>query len=177
MISVDEPVWATFHHAGGSAWRYPNVLGKIAALIGSNGVPNDQLLEDMWDICHQFSTYDATLAAVPHLVELCTSASPDQPIRKMLLDLIACSIECIRTDRTSATPEIENGFSLSLAQFPGLVHATMPYAKDRTELCRLCGAFAISIGDDSLGMLMLDCLTDPCDVRSARRLHCRLSRH
>ena len=156
MIDLDDPIWITLRHAGGDASHYPNVLRRVKQLAQTSVAPDDELLEDLWDICHQFSTYDATLAAIPHLIELCHHTTPDNPIRKTLLDLIACSVACVRSDGTTATPEIEMAFRLSLDRLPTIVIETLPYAQNRTEMCRLLGAYSVSASDDALGMLLFE---------------------
>ena len=156
MVDLDSKIWSTLKHAGGFATGYPAIIRSLSALIETDGVPDDELSERMWDICHQQTTYTASVAAIPHLIAICEETNPEQPIRKSLLDLIAYTVACIRTNRTDAAPEIVAAFDHSLSSFTELVQRTVLFADGRTELCRLLGALSIAQGDDDLGVMMYE---------------------
>ncbi len=65
MIELDNPNWKLLRHAYGSAEDIPEMLVNLRK--------NDQTNDDdlfYGCLCHQYSLYSATFAAIPHLVEI-----------------------------------------------------------------------------------------------------------
>ncbi|ASZ10240.1 hypothetical protein KTO58_24550 [Chitinophaga pendula] len=65
MLSLSDTNWQHLHHAYGAT---DDVPGLINQLIAGQHEEADDLFYGM--LCHQYTIYDATLAAVPHLYSL-----------------------------------------------------------------------------------------------------------
>ena len=76
MLSLDDPRWADLSHAYGPAADIPQMLRHLAV---STGPKSDYMAEpwfSLWSsLCHQGDVFDASYAAVPHLVEIVGKAS------------------------------------------------------------------------------------------------------
>lgn len=68
LLALDDPEWGRLTHAYGSAGDVPALLAALSELadpVGSTVDPWDGL----WSrLCHQGDVYDASYAAVPHIV-------------------------------------------------------------------------------------------------------------
>lgn len=73
MLPLDSPQWATLKHAYGPAKETPQLLKRLR----EPSAWTDASREKLWSsLCHQGSTYSASYAAVPHLVDLATVLPP-----------------------------------------------------------------------------------------------------
>ena len=82
MLSLDSPRWKELNQAYGSASEIPGLLRAVAEGESSSA------WEDIWSsLCHQYSIYSATYAAIPHLVSLAEQGS----LKNRLEVLIFCS--------------------------------------------------------------------------------------
>jgi hypothetical protein len=82
VLPLDSPRWAEIHDAFGSAVMVPQL---IRALPSGDESSLDELFNS---ICHQGSIYEASFAAVPHLVALARATS-DLKLRAGVLYLVA----------------------------------------------------------------------------------------
>ena len=77
MIELHDPRWEKLSHAYGSAADTPELLRQLAGATG----PNIRYDSDPWftlwsSLCHQGDVYEASYAALPHIVEIaCTAKS------------------------------------------------------------------------------------------------------
>ena len=84
MIALDSPRWGELIHAYGPASDTPGLLARLA---------DDPTDADAWDelrgsLIHQYTVYQAALAAVPHVLVLATRNEGD--MRLELVEFIAC---------------------------------------------------------------------------------------
>lgn len=150
MLDLDDPAWAQFRHAGGDASDYPDVLRQLQVAIEQHAQLDEELDESLWDICHQWTTYDSTVAAVPHLVTLAAKASPGELIRIQVLQLIGCASAGIRHDKPDAPPDVYEYFEQSLQQLAPLAAESVIRVRNREQLCSLFGVIAVAQGDNEL---------------------------
>ncbi len=66
MLALDDERWSLLSHAYGNAADVPEMISELSEDFES-GQENDFLYGYL---CHQYSTYSATFAAVPHIVEI-----------------------------------------------------------------------------------------------------------
>jgi hypothetical protein len=65
MLSLDSPEWSLLQHAYGSAGDVPELLERFREQ------PDDEDWDELWScLCHQYTTYSATYAALPHLADI-----------------------------------------------------------------------------------------------------------
>lgn len=76
MISLDSSEWHRLKHAYGAASNIPQLLRHLADNPSPTKNYRDEPWFSLWSaLCHQGSVYDASFAAVPHIVEVGIAAS------------------------------------------------------------------------------------------------------
>jgi hypothetical protein len=76
VFALDDPRWNNLRHAYGTAGDVPDMLRMLAS-------KSSQQREATWDrlwsaLCHQGSIYEATFAAVPHVVAIGVARAIDE---------------------------------------------------------------------------------------------------
>ena len=154
MIELDSPAWGQLKHAYGTAEDMPALLHQLA----ENPRPTDPTEEPwftLWSsLCHQGDVYEASYAAVPHIVEIGIQSSG--PIAWNFFMLPAC-IEIGRVGRPR--PPIPD--ELAGAYFKGLerlhecafVHTTDAWNSDMTQC--VAAALAAAKGHIELATLLI----------------------
>ena len=75
MIELDDPRWPKLSHAYGSAADIPELLRQVARATGPKTGYQSEPWFSLWSsLCHQGDVYDASYAALPHLVDIAVSA-------------------------------------------------------------------------------------------------------
>lgn len=78
MIELDDPRWRKLSHAYGSAADIPELLRQLAGATGPKPGYDSEPWFSLWSsLCHQGDVYDASYAALPHIVEIaCDAKTP-----------------------------------------------------------------------------------------------------
>lgn len=160
MLPLDDPAWSRLSHAYGSGSDIPVWIQKVESRL-ENRQPIDDLLIEMGDhLCHQWSTYDGTYAAIPHLVRICANTAPDNDVRLRLLEIIGWSTACLRLNRTDATDALIQWFEDSVPIARDLIAESLPSVSDsrgsQDNLRNLLAAFATCHGNAPLGLLLFE---------------------
>ena len=75
MIELSDPRWQTLSHAYGSAADIPDLLRQLDGATGSQIGHESEPWFTLWSsLCHQGDVYDASYAALPHIVEIACNA-------------------------------------------------------------------------------------------------------
>ena len=75
MLSLDDPQWSTLSHAYGNATDIPGLLHTLASSSGPSSGYEAEPWFTLWSsLCHQGEAYDASYAAVPHIVSIAAMA-------------------------------------------------------------------------------------------------------
>ncbi len=75
MIDLDDPCWQELSHAYGSATDIPELLRQLARVTGRKAAYDSEPWFTLWSsLCHQGDVYDASYAALPHIVEIACNA-------------------------------------------------------------------------------------------------------
>ncbi|ATY33732.1 hypothetical protein [Sphingomonas psychrotolerans] len=75
MLELDDPRWSTLTHAYGSAADTPELIRQLAHAPGPAGDHEKEPWFTLWSsLCHQGDVFDASYAAVPHIVKIAFSA-------------------------------------------------------------------------------------------------------
>ncbi|EIZ79716.1 hypothetical protein WSK_1693 [Novosphingobium sp. Rr 2-17] len=75
MIELGDPRWETLSHAYGSAADIPELLRQLAGETGPKINYDSEPWFTLWSrLCHQGDVYDASYAALPHIVEIACNA-------------------------------------------------------------------------------------------------------
>ena len=97
---------------------------------------------------HDWSTYDSTYAALPHVVQLCRDLPAHDPNRMQLLCFIGWCVVCLRLNETEAAQELTRWFEESVPVARDLIAASLPFAQDSQDRLRnLLAAFAACHGN------------------------------
>lgn len=156
MISLDDPLWNDLRYAYGSASKIPQALHYLRAAATAN-IPLDfEAAGDVWEICHQWSTYDSTYATLPHLTSICASAVPDSEIRLALLKLYGWATACLRLNKTRAPKLLIDAFESSIPPTRELIRESLRDIGAGSDLRPLLGALAVCSGDAELGLVMYE---------------------
>ena len=75
MLPLDDPRWSRLSHAYGDATDVPDMLRQLAVLAEQNAGEDSKesvvLWARLWScLCHQETAFDASYAAVPHIVDI-----------------------------------------------------------------------------------------------------------
>lgn len=146
MLGLDDPRWSRLSHAYGAATDIP---AKLRALAFSTAPAPDYEAEpwfSLWSsLCHQGDAYDASYAAVPHLVAIATSAPG--PIAFSFFQLPA-AIEIARQNgRAPEIPaDLRSAYFAALVSLPDCVAAHRNHHWDEAMLLSACAALAVSKG-------------------------------
>lgn len=129
MLDLDDPRWSDLSHAYGRATDAPDFL----RVLEDPDKAHDEAFFALWSrLCHQGDVYDASYAAVPHLIRVGMAAKP--PGRSDYL-VLPSSIEIARVRGDG--PEI-----------PGFLTAS--YASAMASLLVLADTHDDAGGDESM---------------------------
>lgn len=111
MISLDSDQWKRFEHCGGSAENIPTLVRQLL-----EDDSEENLSELLWEhLFHQYSTYSATYAVIPHLIELMKCGGEET--RAYILNFIGV-VEAWTTERTldSLPSEVVTSYRQAIAE-------------------------------------------------------------
>jgi hypothetical protein len=124
MLPLDSPRWSELRHAYGQASNIPDLLRQVDEHLSDDWFELESAPgRVLWDsLCHQDTTYTATFAAVPHII---------QAMKKSPANVhwtIYCMLASIEISRANGLgPEIpedlEADYHASLRDIPALVAA------------------------------------------------------
>ena len=78
MVPLNAPRWSSLSHAYGNAQDIPGLIHALAQDTGPKPSYDSEPWFSIWSsLCHQDDVFDASYAAVPHIVEIgCIAAGP-----------------------------------------------------------------------------------------------------
>lgn len=78
MLALDDSRWSSLSHAYGSAQDIPALIEALAKDAGPKTSYDSEPWFSIWSsLCHQSDVFDASYAAVPHIVEIgCNANDP-----------------------------------------------------------------------------------------------------
>ena len=153
MISLDSPRWMQLRHAYGNAADIPALLGQL------KGVPTSANNSEPWftlwsALAHQGDVYDASFAAVPHVVRALASA-PERADHSYFQ--FPAWVEICRAKNMIQVPaDLEPAYLLSLAQLPSLVATVSERACDAGFLACMLAAVAVAKGQPKIAEATLE---------------------
>ena len=153
MIALSESAWKPLMHAHGSATDIPPLL--LTLLHYPRCVRDgDEPWHTLWSsLCMEHTIYDASIAAVPHILMI-AEAAPWR-IDDNFLCLPICIEICRKRDNSEFDASILNPYLKAMAKIPSIVHATMDREWNE-EFCRVsCAALAVAKGHWEFGNAVL----------------------
>ena len=89
MLSLDDPMWRELRHAYGEG---SDIVAWLSTLRESKPLRDDLFDVHPWDsLCHQWTVYPATFAAVPHIVDIVSRHPANDRSRMALLSFVGWS--------------------------------------------------------------------------------------
>ena len=153
MLSLDSPRWSELRHAYGLASDIPALLRGLHALPSSS--EDAEPWFTLWSaLAHQGDVYDASFAAVPHVVE----AMARDPLKADFSYLQFPSwVEICRVRNGAKVPEdLESAYLASLARLPALVAAASAREWDEGFLRCALAALSVAKGQPNVGEASLE---------------------
>jgi hypothetical protein len=156
MLALEDPTWATLSHAYGSAANIPDLLACIAEVPARRDSRNDTW-EVLWSsLCHQDSVFDASFAAVPHIVAA-LSLDPSRATPDFHYFALPVAIELARMKEGRAIPaELEGSYTKALRTLAGLSQHAASEKWDIHARRAAEAALALSRGEYRAARTLLD---------------------
>ena len=159
MLPLDDTLWSSLNH---KSWGplYPGVLRQLSETIAAGDYSRDCLV-DLETMCHQWSTYELTLAAVPHLVDICRKLPPEGAARiELLAWVVGWCVACIHLNRQDGREQLKQWYNESVPVARDLIAESLPFARDlvgeQTNLRNLLAAFAACHGNPALAFILYE---------------------
>ncbi len=146
MLALDDPRWSKLTHAYGTATDIPGLLRTLASSTAPKAGYETEPWFSLWSsLCHQGDAYDASYAAVPHIIAIATSAAGTIDFSFFQLP---AAIEVARQNRRGPPipPELEPAYLAALASLPDCVAVHQNDDWDEAMLLSAFAAQAVSKG-------------------------------
>jgi hypothetical protein len=148
MLDLRSPIWSRLKDAYGSAAGVPALITRL-----SKG--GREVLGDLYGaICHQGTVYDASFAAVPHLVDIALSAQ-DPNFRAEVLVLVGSIAKSTDDARRGPSPaDIHFAYAGALDRARPLIASTLKESLKPPGAIYLLEAAAALAGFTTLGRVL-----------------------
>lgn len=158
MLSLDDDLWISLSPRP-HAESFPAELRRLRAAI-SAGEYTRQSVGDLCLICNQWSTYDSTLAVVPHLVQICREEPPESTARIDLLSWVGWCAACVHLNGTAGPAPLKRWYDDAIPAARDLVAASLPFVQDAEHgpggLRGLLGAFSACHGNPAIAFILYE---------------------
>jgi hypothetical protein len=123
-------------------------------------------------MCHQWTTYDSTLAVIPHLVDSCRHQAPDAYARIELLSWIGWCVACVHLNHQDGPEALKQWYGESVAVARDLIAESLPFThefeNEGKQVRELLAAFAACHGTPPLAFILYE-----LEAGGFRCDHCR----
>jgi hypothetical protein len=158
MLPLEETVWCNLNPRE-YARLYPARLRELAEAVAA-GTYTRCCLGELATTCHQWGTYDSTLAAVPHLVDICRKQPPASTARIDLLAWVGWCVACIDLNRQAGPGQLKRWYESSVPVARDLIAGSLPFTPpadgERDTARELLGAFAACHGRPALAFILYE---------------------
>jgi hypothetical protein len=141
MVELASRLWKEYRHAYGPATDIPDLLRQARATPRTRRA-DEEPWHSLWSaLCHQYDVYSASIAALPHLVEMAGERRPADRLEPLLL---AGAIETYR--HRQGGPDIpshlEATYRSALARAASLTVEALEQERDEDAYRGLLAALA-----------------------------------
>ena len=156
MLNLDSPVWSELRHAYGTASDIPPLIRQLQGLPTSAG--NDEPWFTLWSaLAHQGDVYDASFAAVPHVV---AALAQDPLSADETYFQFPAWVEICRAKSGIEVPEsLASSYFEALSRLPSLVAAASVRFWDAGFLACALSAIAAAKGQPEIAEAVLELTT------------------
>jgi hypothetical protein len=154
-LALDDPLWGRLSHAYGSAADVPVLLRQLDKALDPLG-PDAEPWPGLWSrLCHQGDVYEASYAAVPHLVRMSSSRSGPVDFGFFLLP---AAIEVARRQRRGPAipPALEAAYLKAISALPYSLGWRLDDDWDETFARSAFGALAVAKGHARLAEAVME---------------------
>lgn len=154
-LALDDPEWGRLSHAYGLAGDVPDLLNTLRELIDPVG-PDAEPWPNLWSrLCHQGEVYEASYAAVPHIVDI--SALMSGPVDFGFF-LLPAAIEVARQEGRGPPipPALEAAYQKAIQRLPRALEWRLDDAWDRDFAISAFGALAVAKGHHRLAEAVME---------------------
>ena len=156
MLNLGSPEWGRLRHAYGSADDIPALLSRLR-----HDPVNGDAWDDLWSaLCHQSDVFDATYAALPHVVAVLATLPAEQrvPAANFVGSAVACAA---RGSAPPVPPELLSAYEAAQSEADRLLLETLAVRSWGTEDYRvLFGALAAVRGEAALALDVFEAGTE-----------------
>lgn len=159
MLAIASSRWADLRTGNGNASDFPGVLTTLRVADDETAI---ECAFRLCDVCHDWSTYDATYAVTPHLVHQCVERKPDDETRIRLLSMTGWFTACLRLNQTPADSDLIEWHAEALPTAALLASESLPFtvaSRDAPPVVQtrtMCAAFAAFHGDYPLSFILYE---------------------
>jgi hypothetical protein len=123
MLPLDSPRWSELSHAYGQASNIPDLLHQVEKHLADDwfDAESSKPGKILWDsLCHQGDIYNATYAAVPHIINA-MQKSPAKAHWTIYCMLASIEIARAKSRGPEIPTDLEADYLASLKEIPTLV--------------------------------------------------------
>lgn len=144
MLPLDSARWRELEHAYGVAEDTPDLLRQLESQAEEESADAEPWFTLWNSLCHQGDVYDASFAAVPHVLRI-AEAHPDL-FSSSFLQFPACVEFCRRKAGGAVPVELELAYFAALERIPAILALASTREWDETFLRCALSALAASKG-------------------------------
>jgi hypothetical protein len=151
LLALDDPLWAELQHAYGSAGDIPGLLSQI---LGGTAA-EEQVWFKLWSaLAHQGDVYQASFAAVPHIVEA-IAAAPERTTFNHF-GFVSWVEICRVRHGLVVDPRLQTAYEASLDRIPELATRVPSESRDSDLARSALSAIAVAWSLHDLGEAIQD---------------------
>ncbi len=155
MIDLNSKKWNELRHAYGDASDIPELLRQLEDAPYPQNYQSEPWFTLWSALCHQYSVFTASYAAVPHLIRI--AQNKERRLQLRFIDLIA-SIHCFRTaEGQDPIPDhIQKDYEFAIEQSLNLCYELIKESLNEDDLKGLLGSIATLKNYNKLGALIYE---------------------
>lgn len=160
MLELTSNRWKTLRTGSGPATWVPPLLDSAPSIETDEQV--DDFIMRLSELCHQWTTYDATYAATPHLLRICSSLPAHSPFRLRILSMMGWFAACLNLNDTRAPSDFVAAHEESLPAADRLTAESLQHSIPgregipATQLREVMAAYAAFREDYPLSFILYD---------------------
>jgi hypothetical protein len=156
MLALNDPRWSTLSHAYGSAQDIPEMLRVLGQDAGRSAPIDSEPWFGLWSsLCHQDDVFEASYAAVPHIVDIGTNA--DGPVNFSFFQFPAAVEVARKNGRGPEVPvDLEFGYFAAIKKLDDLIAAHRNEDWDVDTLLSVLGAQAVAKGNHRVAAAIMN---------------------
>ena len=126
MLPLNDPRWRELRHAYGAG---DDVATWLAELRATTPLCHDLSEMHPWEsLCHQWTVYPATFAAIPHVVDIVSQHPANDQSRIALLTFVGWCVAIAYLPGGECPPDLLNAYDDAILHATSLICESLPFA-------------------------------------------------